>query len=260
MNYFVEGIQGSGKSSLVQKLSEIKPGFTAIREGDYSPVELAWCSYVDEDEYQKILARYPELRSEIEDKTVAEGDKKIIRYTQIITDTPGFHKDLEQYEIYNGNLEYQDFKNIVINRYKNWNSDGLIFECSIFQNIVEDMILYRQATDQEIFDFYKLVKDALTGKDYRIIYLQTEDLKTSIDIIRKERSDGSGNEMWFPLMSRYFDESPYAKANGLAGEDALLEHFRHRQELELKICSEIFPENTKILISKKFDDIDLLDN
>ena len=52
MNYFVEGLQGSGKSTLVQKLSELSPECIAIREGDYSPVELAWCAYVDEKKYR----------------------------------------------------------------------------------------------------------------------------------------------------------------------------------------------------------------
>lgn len=30
-----------------------------------------------------------------------EGDRRVICYTRIIRDVPGFHKDLEQYEIYN---------------------------------------------------------------------------------------------------------------------------------------------------------------
>ena len=33
MNYFVEGLQGSGKSTLVQKIQQNNPGYTAIREG-----------------------------------------------------------------------------------------------------------------------------------------------------------------------------------------------------------------------------------
>ena len=49
MNYFVEGLQGSGKSTLVQRLSELNPDCTAVREGDYSPVELAWCAYMNEE-------------------------------------------------------------------------------------------------------------------------------------------------------------------------------------------------------------------
>lgn len=43
LNYFIEGLQGAGKSTLVQKFSERLPGYTVFREGDYSPVELTWC-------------------------------------------------------------------------------------------------------------------------------------------------------------------------------------------------------------------------
>ena len=52
MNYFIEGLQGSGKSTLVRRLAEKKAGYAVVREGDYSPVELAWCAYVDEDKYK----------------------------------------------------------------------------------------------------------------------------------------------------------------------------------------------------------------
>jgi signal recognition particle GTPase len=38
MNYFVEGLQGSGKSTLVGKLSDKYKDHEAVREGDYSPV------------------------------------------------------------------------------------------------------------------------------------------------------------------------------------------------------------------------------
>ena len=34
MNYFVEGIQGSGKSTLVGQLSDLRPEYKAIREGE----------------------------------------------------------------------------------------------------------------------------------------------------------------------------------------------------------------------------------
>ncbi len=41
MNYFIEGLQGSGKSTLVKKLSEMHPEYLAVHEGDYSPEKLA---------------------------------------------------------------------------------------------------------------------------------------------------------------------------------------------------------------------------
>ena len=264
MNYFVEGLQGSGKSTLVQKLSKLSPECIAIREGDYSPVELAWCAYVDEKKYREILGKYSDIRELIEAKTFSDLDdskKRIICYTQIITDIPGFHKDLEQYEIYNNRVSYEDFKSIILKRYKAWSKNSLqeskIFECSLFQNIVEDMILFRCAADEEILEFYKSVREALEGKDYHIIYLKTEDVRGNLEVIRKERSDDKGNELWFPLMMRYFEECPYSKEKGLSGEDELIKHFIHRQELELRIIEEVFSDRCTVVASKNYTDEDI---
>ena len=258
MNYFVEGLQGSGKSTLVRKLADRHTDYKAVCEGDYSPVELAWCAYVDRETYSEILERYKTIRREIEEKSIEEGDRMIICYTKIITDIPGFHKDLEQYEIYNNRVSCETFKKIILNRLENWNTDRNIFECSLFQNIVEDMILFQNASDAEIKNFYKEIQSVLGERDYRIIYLMSEDIRSNIDIIRKERADDQGREMWFPLMLGYFNESPYAKKYGLSGEEAMLSHFKHRQELELSICKEVFPGRYTVLKSKDYKDDDLL--
>ena len=125
MNYFVEGLQGSGKSTLVRKLSDMHTDYKAVCEGDYSPVELAWCAYVDRETYSEILERYKTIRREIEEKSIEEGDRMIICYTKIITDIPSFHKDLEQYEIYNNRVSCETFKKIILNR--------LVFIKDVFQ-------------------------------------------------------------------------------------------------------------------------------
>ena len=253
MNYFVEGLQGSGKSTLVGKLSEKHPDFKAVREGDYSPVELAWCAYISKEKYSEILEKYSEIKSMIEPKSFEENGEMVVCYTQILTDVPGFHKDLEQYEIYNGRRDLAEFKEIVLGRYRSWNGDKSIFECSLLQNTVEDMILFRVMTDDEIVNFYKEVREALDGKDYHIYYLKTDDVKANIDVIRKERSDDKGNELWFPLMMGYFNDCPYAKKHGVSGEEELIKHLQHRQELELRICNEIFADKCTILKSKGYE-------
>ena len=253
MNLFVEGLQGSGKSTMVQRLSEAYKDYSPVMEGEYSPVELAWCAYVDAETYHGILQKYPAVRSQIVEKTFAEGDKRIICYTKIKTDAPGFYRDLEQYEIYNGRRSFPEFSSIVLNRYKRWRDDKKIYECALLQNTVEDMILYRQASDDEILRFYEQVCAALRDKEYRIIYLETEDIPASIETVKRERLDAQGNERWFSLVCEYFNASPCAKANGLRDFTGFVTHLQHRQALELTICHEFFSEKTVFLKSKKVE-------
>lgn len=250
INYFVEGLQGAGKTTFVQNLSRQLTDYQVFREGDFSPVELAWCAYVTEDEYKDVLSQYPSLTAEIREKTVKEGEHRIICYTQILTDIPDFHKNLEGFEIYNGNLNRESFENVVLSRFRLWNGEGQIFECSIFQNIIENQMLYLGMTEDEILDFYRRLKEVLADKPYKIIYLDVHDIPAEIDVIRNERCDDKGNEIWFPLMVRYLEESPYGKKHVLKGLDGLLTHLEERKVLEHRIIDEIFSENAIVVKAK----------
>ncbi len=252
LNFFIEGLQGAGKSTLVKRLSDRLPDYTVFHEGDYSPVELAWCAYVTEAQYKDILARYPTLQKEIQDKTVTEEEYRIIRYTQILTDVPGFHKDLEKYEIYNGNLDRESFEQVIFSRFRKWNGEGQIFECSVFQNIIDNQMLYFMMSDDEILAFYERLHGILSGKPYRILYLDVEDIEAAIGVIKKERSDDNGNELWFPLMLKYLAESPYGKEHALSGMAGLLRHLEKRRNLERRIIDRIFKENTIVVKAKDY--------
>ena len=251
-NYFIEGLQGAGKTTLVQQLSDKLSDYEVFHEGDYSPVELAWCAYVTEDQYNRILTDYPALNAEIKQKMVTEGEHRIICYTQIITDVPGFHRDLEKYEIYNGNLTKKTFENVVLGRFEKWNGEGQIFECSIFQNIIENQMLYLMMTEDEILDFYRRLHLILADKPYKIIYLDMEDIPKGIDVIRKEQSDDKGNELWFTLMTGYVEESPYGKEHSLKGLDGLLTHLVRRKALEHRIINEVFMEKAIVVKAKNY--------
>ena len=261
MNYFVEGLQGSGKSTLIKRLSELHPENKTLTEGDYSPVELAWCAYMGKDDYRRVLERYPDLRDEISSKSHEEGDHMIVCFTKIPTENRGFYQDLEQYEIYNNRRTFEDFRDIVLTRYKNWTEDNLICECSLFQNIVEDMLLFRDKTDEEIMDLYREIKQSIGDKEIHIAYIKTApvDIRNNLDTARKERVDDKGNEVWFQMLCGFFDNSPHAERNGLKGADGLIRHWTHRQELELRICEEIFAGQYTVLPSKSYGDRELED-
>lgn len=69
-NIFIEGLQGTGKSILLQSIFTNIPEYHVCREGDYSPIELAWCTWMTEKEYHAVLEKYSGIRNEIVENTV----------------------------------------------------------------------------------------------------------------------------------------------------------------------------------------------
>lgn len=255
---YVEGIQGMGKSTLVNRIYQEKPELQVCREGDYSPIDLAWCTWMTKDEYEAVLEKYAEIRSEIEKYTVEEKGHFVIAYTKIITDIPNFHKDLETYEIYNGRKDFTEWKEIIFSRFEKFKCTGYLFECAFFQNIMEDLILFHERSDEEIIEFYRELCGKIDKERFRLFYLYSEDLEEILQVVKKERSDHNGNEMWYSLMMNYLKDSPYGKKHGYEGFDDMVAHFRHRQMLELRVIREVLGESAVVLPAKEWEIEDIL--
>ncbi len=251
-NVFIEGIQGVGKSTLVNSIFNAIPGFHVCREGDYSPVDLAWCTWMSKEEYETVLKCYKPIRDEIIKNTVQEKEQFIVSYTKIITDIPNFHKKLEKYEVYNGRKEFRDFKELVFSRYRNFSGTGYLFECSFFQNIIEDLILFHLLSDDEIVGFYRELYSNINKEEFLLLYLYTDELEENIKAIKKERCDDLGNELWYQMMLEYLMHSPYGKRHGYSTFEDMITHFKHRQQLEMRIIREIIGDRAVILSAKNW--------
>ena len=251
-NIFVEGIQGSGKSTLLSKINKGYPELKIIKEGDYSLVDLAWQTYMDKPDYQKLVDKYPDLKDEILKNTFIEDEKYIITYTKIRTSNWTFYQDAERFEIYNKRKSFDEMKNIILKRYRNFflgENESYLFECSFLQNIVEDLILFHCLSDDEIVSFYRELYSLVNDK-FLLIYIASDDLEANLNVIRHERVDDKENEAWYNSMMDYFTNSPYAKKNPTV---SLLEHFSHRQLLELRIINEVIRDKSIVVKSKNYD-------
>lgn len=252
-NIYVEGIQGMGKSTLVNRICREKPELHVCREGDYSPIDLAWCTWMTKEEYEAVLEKYAEIRSEIEKYTVEENEHFVIAYTKIITDIPNFHKDLESYEIYNGRKEFAEWKEIIFTRFEKFRGTGYLFECAFFQNIMEDLILFHECSDEEIMDFYRALFARVDKENFCLFYLYGENVAEILQVVKRERSDNAGNEMWYPLMINYLKASPYGKKHGYEEFDDMVTHFKHRQMLEMRVIKEVLGTCAVVLPAKEWN-------
>ena len=250
-NIWIEGLQGSGKSTLLQEIVKQNPELKVCKEGDYSPVELAWCAWLTKEQYRSVLKRYDAITDEIRANTVQEGAHFIVTYTRILTDIPGFHKDLETYEIYNGRRPLSEVKEIILSRYHAFQGEGYVFECSFLQNLIEDLILFHQLNDDEILELYRELYKAVAAKNFRLLYLYSDNIKSNIKVIQKERSDTHGNPVWYQLMMEFIRNSPYGKKHGLESFENLIAHLEHRQKLELRILKEIVGEEHAVILPSK---------
>lgn len=256
-NIFIEGMQGSGKTTLLTKIIKKMPEYRAFEEGDISPVELAWCSYMPENKFQEILQHYPQLREEILKKTVKENESYITAYTQISTNDRNFYEEMESNEIYNGRVKFDVFRDIIYKRYEALATNGNIFECSFFQNSIESMMLFYEMSDEAIFEFYKEAYNILAQKNFKLLYLDSEQIRENLLQIRKERCDDEGKEIWYSLMLSYLSHSPYGITHNYSNMDDMISHFERRRELELSIIKKILGGDAIVLQSKKYLDEDL---
>ena len=255
MNLFIEGLQGSGKSTLARKLYEKFPNYKRFVEGDISPVELSWCAYVKEDDFQKIIEKYPDIEDEIKKWSILEDEYRIIAYLRILTEYTDFHREMEKFEIYNGNKSFVEFQNIIFKRYSNFYDDNNIFECSFFQNIIDTMILYYKMSYDEILNFYEKLWDKINNKDcFRLIYIDSENIEKNLLQICDERVDERGNKIWLKLMLDYLKNSPYGKEQNIQSFFDMIKYFEFRRNTEIKIINHIIKNNTIILKSKEYNE------
>lgn len=261
-NIFIEGIQGSGKTTLLRKLSGKHPEYQVYYEGDVSPVELAWCSYMGKDDFDRILTEYAYVKDEILKYTKEEEDRYITAYTRVLAEKREFYERMEAFEIYNGRLPFDRFRKLIMKRYRKFaecflkggEGRGNLFECSFFQNSIESMMLFYQMTDEEIVEFYREAYGILSEAEFGMFYLDSDRIRENVLQIKKERSDNNGNELWYPLMLAYLKESPYGKSHGYEGLEDMIAHFERRHKLEKKIINEVLGVSCKVLKAKEYRD------
>lgn len=257
-NIYIEGIPGCGKTTLLNKLGESLTDYKIYSEGDFSPIELAWCSYMTEIQYNQVLLEFPELNEDIRNHTVKEDTHYIVAYTRIHTDKFTFYQHMEQFEIYSGRKSIEEFKNIIFHRLEHYKGYNNIFECSFFQNIMDELILFALYDNEQIVDFYREMVSYIDLEHLLLIRLESKDIENTILQIKRERVNEKGEEDWYPMMMEYLGSSTYGQLHHFSDCTDLVEYFKRRIKVEEMVMTEVLKEHCIHLESKNFDFDNLL--
>ena len=113
-------------------------------------------------------------------------------------------------------------------------------------------MLYYRMKEPDIVNFYREAYEILKPKGFQMLYLQSDNIRENILQIKKERSDENGVELWYPLMLKYLQESPYGKENNFEGLEDMIAHFERRCALEERIIREVLKEDCTVLKAKSY--------
>lgn len=240
-----EGIHGSGKSACAWNL------YSNLKERGMSAKVYFELEYISE--------KYAKYTERIMSNIKQYGDYYCIFYT-IFSDVPELVDELKLYKAYEGRLDANDFIQLVKNRIRHFvdialmNEHTYIFESVMFQQILNELILFSDCTDDNIVGSVLLIEKVLQPLNPTIFYLKPDDLKGQIDKVAAERVSDNYELYpdWIDWMVEYVKNSKYGKKYSVKNQVDLMAYFLKRAEME-KIIFESLTINKKEIAVRHID-------
>ncbi|MCF7792865.1 MAG: thymidylate kinase [Candidatus Cloacimonetes bacterium] len=261
----VEGIPGSGKSTIAKKIEQylISKNIKAkmYREGDAHPADLAWLACIPTAEYIELLNKFSEQKEIIEKNTIIEGEFALVAYLNLgfLIGQNDLMKYLESKEVYDGRVGFQIFKYLHFCRWQKFVNDTkddeiVIFECSFLQNHVNELILVYNKDYGFIRNYLSELADIIQSLNPLMIYLKQQDVNETIRRVAAERLSPKPEiePDWIDRVIEYIGKSKYGKMNQIIDFDGLVKYFEHRQNIELELLQDL-PIKSGIVFDPDFD-------
>jgi hypothetical protein len=248
----VEGIPGSGKSTIARKIKEYFESkdikVNLFNEGDWHPTDLAWSAYITLGDYKELLENNQEYAEAIKCNTKLEEDYAIVAYTKLefSSKEDKLLKYFEQHEVYDGKVSLDTFKRIHFKRWEQFAKDiegdtVVIFECSYLQNHVNELMGFHNEDVSFIMDYMINLIKIVESLNPMLIYLTQPSVYETIQRVAKERvsQDKSKWQDWIDLVIKYVECSPYGKNHKLNGFKGVIEFFEARKKIELVVIDKL---------------------
>ncbi len=262
----VEGIPGSGKSTISKKIKEYLqtcyPNVVLFNEGDAHPADLAWCAYLPIKEYENILERYPQYCEVIKYNTVIESDFVVVSYTKLNLEPPNndIMKYFEKFQVYDGRVALEQFTDLHLKRWESFANRAshkntiYIFESAFFQNHICELMAIHNKDNSYIAEHLISLMNSVKVLNPTIIYLSQPDVSETITRVAKERvsSDKSKCSDWIDMVISWVEKSQYGIEHGLKGFSGAIRFLEKRKKLEFEVLEKL-PIDKWIIENPNYD-------
>jgi hypothetical protein len=250
--YIVEGIPGSGKTTtamwLAKVLSEQGQDTHLFLEGNPEhPADYESVACLNENQLHEMEKEFPFIRN----FGVHKDRWFLIPYASLSESNPDLHKALQKLDVYE--LSVEDFCEVTLLKWQEFaelaetENKVYVLECCLLQNPFTFLLAKHNVSAEVIFAHIEKVAKKIANLDPIILYFEQDNIKESLDRVRKERSIE-----WFEFLTWYYTGQKYGLSLGLAGETGVLHFLEERKKLE-KGCLRQLELKCLILNNSNFD-------
>ncbi|SDE66431.1 AAA domain-containing protein [Fontibacillus panacisegetis] len=240
----IEGLPGSGKSTIAQLVSEILADrgieVQLFQEGNLEhPADYDGVSFYRQDEFNQLLSDYKGFKEMLESRTIKCRNDFLIPYRKIKNEFGSDFPDELLQEIFTKDIYELPFDQnikLITERWSSFNNDSVhnnsihIFECCFIQNPLTIGTVKYNIQKREVINYVLQLEDIIKPLNPLLIYIDQKDIRSTFEKAVDERP-----KEWSDGFIDYYTNQGFGKMQGYHGFDGAVQVLQERKNIELEI-------------------------